>query len=105
MGKPENFIVVCQQVWCNSSGVGIDYGWDGERFATREEAISHGFEVRGSDDFNVGVVSGNRLLSFDWMDKPTGEDAKSMRAIADALCLTFVAPAEPPIGIKGEKGS
>lgn len=89
MAKQE-YIVIIASAWCNEQGVGINYGWDGERFKDRKEAIRHGFESRGSDDFNIGVVSGNRLLSFDWMEHPVGgTDDDDMEEVAKAIFLTF----------------
>lgn len=83
------YIVVCQSAWCNAQGYGIYYGWDGEEFSTRKQAIKHGFKLRESDDFNVAVIQGDRLVSFDWMDMPVGEDDATMGEIAKALGLTF----------------
>lgn len=85
----DRYIVVCQSAWCNERGYGIDYGWDGEDFATRAEAKKHGFMLRESDDFNIAVICGKRLISFDWMDKPVGEDDATMALIAKALDLSF----------------
>lgn len=85
------YIVVLQSVWASPGlGSGITYGWDGDRFPTREAAIKHGFKIRESDDFNVGVVDGSHLVSFDWMEAPIGEDDESMAEIAEALGLEFV---------------
>ena len=84
-----SYIVVCQSAWCNAQGYGIDYGWDGEEFSTRKQAIKHGLKLRESDDFNIAVIQGGRLRSFDWMDKSVGEDDATMRKIATALGLTF----------------
>src|SRR5947209_2044856 len=36
--------------------------------------VRHGFKIRGSDDFNIGVVKGGKLVSFDWMEKPLDYD-------------------------------
>lgn len=83
------YIVVCQSAWCNSQGYGIDYGWDGSVFYTRADAKKHGFELRESDDFNIGVIDGPFLISFDWMDEPLAESDDTMREIADALGLKF----------------
>ena len=84
------YIVVCQQVlYSPGSERRFHYGWDGEEFGTRKAAIKHGFSVRGSDDFNVGVVQDGRLLSFDWMENPVGEDDESMAEIAAALGLQY----------------
>ena len=88
--KANKYIVVCQQVLCSpGEAIRIHYGWDGEEFGARKAAIKHGFSVRGSDDFNVGVVQGGRLLSFDWMENPVGEDDESMAEIAEALGLEY----------------
>lgn len=70
MVKPE-YIVICQQiVGGDKSPIETVYNWDRRRFADRPAAINHGFKIRGSDDFNIGVVEGDKLVSFDWMDGP-----------------------------------
>lgn len=81
-----SYIVICQQAWMNESGYGIDYNWDGRRFGTREAAITHGWRVRGSDDFNIGVMEGRYLVSFDWMEEAVG-DAIELAEVADAMGL------------------
>lgn len=80
------YMVVCQQVVGNErDGYSVAYNLDARRFDRRREAISHGFEIRGSDDFNIAVVDGERLLSFDWMDEPIGEPPDVLREIEAAL--------------------
>jgi hypothetical protein len=83
------FIVICQSAWCNESGIGIHYGWNGERFNNRNDAIKHGWEVRGSDDFNIAQTYGDDLIWFGWMDQRIDEDEDTMREIAEAVGLTF----------------
>lgn len=83
------YIVICQSAWMNESGSGISYAWDGERFKTRDLAKLHGFELRDSDDFNIGVVEGNRLTDFCWMDDSLCESAETMAQIADACGLIY----------------
>lgn len=85
------YIVICQSAWCNEFGIGISYDWDGERFPSRQSAILHGFETRGSDDFNVGVVNGDDLKDFCWMEEPMGEDAETMAKIACSCGLDYAA--------------
>lgn len=89
MSTKTEFIVICQSAWMNESGYGIGYDWDCQRFTTRKAAIKHGWKVRGSDDFNVGVVAGDSLVSFDWMHEPAGEDEATMAEIAGAIGLIF----------------
>ena len=86
------YIVVCQSAWCNSDGYGIDYHWDGEEFSARAKAKRYGFRLRESDDFNIAVLDGDRLVSFDWMDKPVGENDDTMAQIADELGLRYRKP-------------
>lgn len=68
----KQFIVIQQNAWCNDGGHGIEYTSDLIHFDNRDGAISHGFELAGCDDFNIGVIGDSRLVSFDYMDKPVG---------------------------------
>lgn len=80
---------VYAQAWMNERGCGIHYHAHGERFPTRAKAIREGLEHRGSDDFNIAVVEGDKLVSFDWMDKPVGESPEVMTEIASELELAY----------------
>ena len=73
----------------NADGFGIHYEWDGERFKNRNDAIRHGWKLRGSDDFNIGQTYGDDLIWFGWMDQRMNEDEETVREIADAIDLTF----------------
>ena len=83
------FIVIIASAWCNDTGVGINYSFDGQRFNNRADAIKHGFHLRGSDDFNIGQTYGGDLIWFGWMDKRMDEDEETMREIAESTGLTF----------------
>ena len=83
------FIVICQSAWMNESGFGFHYGWDGERFNNRNDAIKHGWELRGSDDFNIAQTYGDDLIWFGWMDQRIDEEEDTMREIAESAGLTF----------------
>jgi hypothetical protein len=78
----DQYIVLCGQVVGGADRpVTIEYGFDGEMFADRREAITHGFDIRGSDDFNIGVLRGGKLVSLDWMDDPVDTDANLLAEI------------------------
>lgn len=79
------YIVIQQHPWCNESGHGIEYTSDCVEFDKRDKAINHGFKQQGSDDFNIGVIDGGRLMSFDWMDKPVGESQEDLAEISEAI--------------------
>ena len=82
------YIVICQQiVGGNGRPFTTVYGCDHERFATREQAVSHGFKVRASDDFNVATVEDGCLTGFFWMDKDMS-DPQEMCEIAAQLGLS-----------------
>ncbi|AKR55754.1 hypothetical protein XM25_08067 [Devosia sp. H5989] len=83
------FIVICQSAWMNDAGFGFHYEWDGARFNKRADAIKHGWDLRGSDDFNIAQTYGDDLIWFGWMDERIDEDENTMREIADAVGLTF----------------
>ena len=87
---PKEYMIVCSRVvGGDGSEMTIEYHCTGERFPDRASAIKDGFESLGSDDFNIAVVRGNRLISFDWMQDPTGEDDDSLREIAGKLGLSI----------------
>ncbi|MGI4815887.1 MAG: hypothetical protein ACRYG5_10020 [Janthinobacterium lividum] len=89
MNTQKEYIVICQSAWCNERGTGIYYSWDGERFSTRQLAILHGFETRDSDDFNIGVVQGKILFSFDWMDEPGMDNEGTLTQIAESIGMVL----------------
>lgn len=89
MSKEPEFIVICQSAWMNESGFGIDYHWDGQRFANSAEAIAHGWELRESDDFNIGRTIGECLVWFGWMNSDMKEDEDTVHGIAEAIGLKF----------------
>lgn len=63
------------------------YGFDGEKFKERAEAIRHGLRERGSDDFNIGVLERGKLVSLDWMEKPVETDPAELAAIRKKIAL------------------
>lgn len=86
---PDKYIVVCQQVIKspNSSKWEIDYNWDGEKFDTLNEAKSHGFKIRESDDFNIARIKGKKVVAFYWMDKEFEKGDYDLNAISRAISL------------------
>lgn len=77
----KSYIVILQYLWCNETGGGIEYTSDYIKFDKRDKAIRHGFKLRESDDFNIGVIEAGKLISFDWMDKPVGESEDTLAQI------------------------
>ena len=64
------YIVICWRIVEGGPGkwFNTEYDWDRMRFDTREAAVDHGFGIRSSDDFNVGVMDGHKLISFEDVD-------------------------------------
>lgn len=81
----KSYIVIQQYLWCNENGHGIYYVSDYVEFDKRDKAIKHGFKQQGSDDFNIGVIENERLVSFDWMNKSIDESAEKLAEIAEAI--------------------
>lgn len=66
------YIVILQQIITTGdykTQFSHSYGWDGEEFNRRARAAKHGFEIRGSDDFNIGELINDRLVRFYWMNE------------------------------------
>jgi hypothetical protein len=88
MASMEKFITLCGSVvGGDSQPFEMVYGWNGNQYDTREEAIATGFLERNSDDFNVGVVLEGKLVSLDWMSKPVDTDPALLAKIATQIGL------------------
>lgn len=87
MAKTEYIVLCGQVVGGNSLAFETVYGFDGERFATRDQAVAHGFSLDRADDFNIGVVKAGALVSLDWMDKAVNTDPALLAAISKQIGL------------------
>jgi hypothetical protein len=105
MTTTETYIVVIAHAVGNpEAGYKIVHDWDGRQFTRKPEAVSHGFELAESDDFQIGVVrqvvharQGTRtgpatvmadeLASLWWMDEQIDETPESLDAIGAEIGL------------------
>ena len=62
-------------------GGGMSARSDGVRHATVDEAIAHGEEKTGSDDFNIGEIVDGRLARLLWMHRTVELDADELSAL------------------------
>lgn len=82
MNKKEKWIVVVCRIWTTSNGVHeFANNWDGKAFLKKENAVKHGFKTCDSDDFNLALISGKKILSFWWMDKKFEKEDCDLKAI------------------------
>jgi hypothetical protein len=95
---PETFVTITSQVVGNDrSGFKVEHYWDGQSFPVKAQAITNGFRLAESDDFNVGVVKAGRLVSLWWMDKWIGETEVSLGEIGQECGLNpSVSPTRIP---------
>jgi hypothetical protein len=82
----DKYIVICAQV-VGSGPFHTEYASDGKKFAERADAISHGFTLGRSDDFNIGVLRNDALISLDWMDQFVDSGAGVLAKIAAQVSL------------------
>lgn len=81
------WIVVVGRAWMNPTGHGMNYYWHGEVFTDKALAVSHGFVMADSDDFNLGRVEDGRLVSLWWMDNNLDESAEVLAEIERQISL------------------
>mgnify|MGYP007050488968 CR=1 FL=1 len=80
------WITVCQQIIGGGDReFETAYTSNLERFPTRELAISHGFTLGRSDDFNVAELVDGKLASFWWMNRKFEEGVHDLNEIAEQL--------------------
>ena len=85
--EPTYITVLASAVGHTPEGFSVDYHWDRRHFATKPEAVSNGFDLRKSDDFNIGVVSKGHLVSLWWMDHQITKSAATLADIGREIGL------------------
>lgn len=82
------FIVVMPRIEGNPErGYGHVYYSDLKRSPSVEQVIRHGaVDLDQSDDFLIGKVDGQRLVSLQWMDE-VRDDRDELINVATQLCL------------------
>jgi hypothetical protein len=82
------YIVITSQLVGNEVSMDIEHYWDGRDFSDRGQAISHGFRLRGSDDFNIGMINkAGGLHSIWWMNERLHEPPETLRDIGKEIGL------------------
>jgi hypothetical protein len=82
------YIVICQQIiGGENKPFETAYNFDGRYFTDRKSAIKHGFDIRGSDDFNIGIIKNDKLVQFDWMEDSIACDKNELKEISDYIGL------------------
>lgn len=80
-------VITAQVVGGDETPMRIEHYWDGQEFGRRQDAVSHGFKFRESDDFNIGHVSQGELRQIWWMDEDLHEPPETLREIGQEIGL------------------
>lgn len=85
----EEYIVVMPRIEGDlESGYNTVYYSDYRRCSTLDQAIRHGMnDLDQADDFLVGKVDGNTLLSLQWMERERKDHDFEVSAAAECLGL------------------
>jgi hypothetical protein len=86
-GEETAYMVVVSSIIGNLEDWRTDYRTDGVRKSTRDEAIEHGLEAEGHDDWLIAIVAGDTLTGLAWMTEDR-DDAEEVEEAAAALGLT-----------------
>lgn len=78
-------VVTGNAVGDQGNGYGTEYTSDLRKFSHKSDAVSHGFTLGRSDDFNLGFVRGGRLESMWWMDERVYQDVEHLKEIPERL--------------------
>jgi len=78
------YVVAVTHAWANSSGYGFETtlpsrnAWD-----SRDAAISEGFRVCGTDDFNIVKIRNGKAIAVYWMNEDLNEDAAVLEKLTE----------------------
>jgi hypothetical protein len=84
--RKKAYVVVVPHIVGDAAHFEMCYHADGQRFDSRELAISHGFETTGHDDWLILTLEGNQAVAVGWMHDDR-DDAGELAAVAKALLL------------------
>lgn len=87
MSKYQYIVLLSQVIGNSEAGFGIEHTFDGRVFDDRQAAINHGFALRQSDDFNIGVLQDGKIVSCDWMNEIVDTDPGALAHIASSIGL------------------
>jgi hypothetical protein len=88
MATPRTYAVITSRAFCKEYGpITIEYFSDGKRFDDWERCRDHGIRSTGSDDFNIGVIEGGKLVDLRWMEDSINEDAETLGYIERCIFL------------------
>lgn len=88
--------LIGRAVGSDRAGFRIEHYWDGQQFADKALAVSNGFRLAQSDDFQVGVVASGRLVSVWWMDEQIAESDADLADTARQIGLKGPGRAQAP---------
>ena len=80
------FIVICAQV-VGSGPSSTEYYWDGKKFTRYSDAVSHGFEIHGSNDFSIATIHNGRITEFMWVGEQFDNDEGTLMKISRQIGL------------------
>lgn len=80
----DRFLPYRTSVWMNEHDCGFHY-YVLEQATTLQRAIKRGLALNGSDDFNIGVIRGGRMVAVLWMEREINEEAEVIDRIGHEL--------------------
>ncbi|WPJ72125.1 deoxycytidylate deaminase [Salmonella phage CRW-SP2] len=83
----EYIVAVGRGIGSQETGYRIVYSSDMKKFKNREDALRHGEYTIDSDDFNIGVIKNDELISLDWYYTVVTMEEKDLNKIAEDLGL------------------
>lgn len=80
------YIVIVPSIVGNLEDWETLYFWDAKLYKTKQAAIGGGWKIHGHDDWLIGVVRDDQLVSVSWMDDPP-RDANELAEVAAGIGL------------------
>jgi hypothetical protein len=86
----KRYIVIVPSIVGNLENWETIYYWDSLVYKTQQAAVRGGWKIYDHDDWLIGVIRDDLLVSVSWMDDPP-RDAEELASVAAGIGLQ-VAP-------------
>lgn len=81
----DRYLPIRLRIWLNETGHGTWYTVLDGASRQHERAIRRGLAAEGTDDFQIGVLRGDRLVAMLWMHDLVDDDAATLAEVAEQI--------------------
>ncbi|MGH3355251.1 MAG: hypothetical protein ACRDOJ_05100 [Nocardioidaceae bacterium] len=81
----DRYLPISISAWMNETGYGFYYNALDDASLQHERAVRRGLKAQGSDDFQIGVLRGGRLVALLHMHEVVDDEPAVLTGVAEQI--------------------